>query len=79
MSALLCQHNLCAAGAVFIPNIVVDSVTQQLRKSTAGRWIEETIDMKRCNSLQSCWDMCYLCDGTPKFNPDVSLVPHSRH
>lgn len=71
----------CVKHAVFLPVNQANGVQSggdqpSLSDSTVkgmGIWAD-LLPGQTCTDAQSCWDMCFFCDGRIRYNPSVSAV-----
>ncbi|KAF8063058.1 Heat shock 22 kDa protein [Scenedesmus sp. PABB004] len=59
----------CAADAVFLPTNGVGTDSPNIQDTTAGIWYD-LLPGRTCEGAQACWDMCFFCDGRPKYHQD---------
>lgn len=60
----------CVPHAVFLPNNNVGSGdAPSIEPTTPGIWYD-LLPKRACDSQQECWDMCFFCDGRPKYHPN---------
>lgn len=55
----------CVANIIFLP-------LDPNNFDGAGVWARDTILGSSCSNPQECWDMCFHCDGTVRYNANVS-------
>lgn len=62
----------CQNHAVFLPNAGRGTDSPSIDASTQGIWYDLIPSSKKCNGAQECWDMCFFCDGRPRYHASVS-------
>jgi hypothetical protein len=55
----------CVPGGAFLP-------ANAALPTGSGIWVVDTVANATCWDAVSCWDMCFFCDGTKRYSPDVS-------
>lgn len=63
----------CVFEAVFLPDAGSDTDSPKIGSTTTGIWYDLIPSTKKCRGAQQCWDMCFFCDGRPRYHRDVSM------
>lgn len=63
----------CVPEAAFLPTDGSDTDSPPITPTTPGIWYD-VLPHKTCIRPQGCYDMCFFCDGRPRYHADVSWV-----
>ncbi len=61
-----------ASSVIFLPANASDPLG-------AGLWLMDSGPVPACNSPQGCWDQCFYCDGSRRYNSAVSTCASVLH